>query len=92
MAVFEVDWKESAAQYAVIAKKLKDFDFTFVRDSYGTYGDLYDVTAIPHMIIIGRDGHVAAIHIGYGEGEIPTLVKEINTLLAGSAPPPASSP
>lgn len=91
MAVFEVDWKESPAQYTMIAKKLKDFDFTFVRDSYGSYGDLYDVDAIPHMVIIGRDGRVAAIHVGYGESEIPTLVKEINTLLAANAPT-ASNP
>ncbi len=85
MAVFEVDWKESAAQYTLIAKKLEDFDFTFVRDSNGFYGDQYDVTAIPHMVIIGRDGRVAAIHVGYGEGEIPILVKEINALLATPA-------
>jgi len=86
MAVFEVDWKESPAQYTLIARKLKDFDFTFVRDSDGSYGDRYDVNAIPHMVIIGRDGRVAAIHVGYGESEIPTLVKEINTLLAAAAP------
>jgi hypothetical protein len=43
-------------------------------------GRQYDVTAIPHMIIIGRDGRVAAVHVGYGESEIPSLVEEINTL------------
>ena len=86
MAVFEVDWRESAAQYTLIAKKLKDFDFTFVWDSGGSYGERYDVTAIPHMVIIGRDGRVAAIHVGYGQAEIPNLVKEINTLLATPAP------
>lgn len=90
MAVFEVDWKENAVQYNVIAQRLKEFDFTFVRDSNGSYGDLYDVDAIPHMILIGRDGRVAAIHVGYGEKAIPGLVKEINALLA--TPAPAANP
>lgn len=88
IAVFEVDWMESAAQYTLIAKRLKNFDFTFVRDSGGSYGERYDVDAIPHMVLIGRDGRVAAIHVGYGEGEIPILVKEINALLATPAPAP----
>jgi hypothetical protein len=43
-------------------------------------GDAYDVDAIPHMIIVGRDGRIAAIHVGYGEGEIPDLVQQINSL------------
>jgi hypothetical protein len=32
------------------------------------------------MVILGRDGRIAAIHIGYGESEIPQLVDEINSL------------
>jgi hypothetical protein len=32
------------------------------------------------MIVIGRDGRIAPIHIGYGESEIPVLVDEINSL------------
>ncbi len=86
VAVFEVDWKESAAQYTLIARRLKDFDFTFIADESGSYGDRYDVDAIPHMVIIGRDGRIAAINVGYGKKEIPALVKQINTLLATPAP------
>jgi hypothetical protein len=32
------------------------------------------------MVIIGRDGRIAAIHVGYTESEIPVLVDEINKL------------
>ena len=32
------------------------------------------------MVIVGRDGRIAAIHIGYDVSEIPALVGEINAL------------
>ena len=38
--------------------------------------------AIPRMIVIGRDGKVAADHTGYGEGMIPELIEQLNKLLA----------
>jgi hypothetical protein len=34
------------------------------------------------MVIIGRDGRIAAIHVDYSESEIPDLVDEINRLCA----------
>ncbi|MBL8269300.1 MAG: hypothetical protein JNL55_23100, partial [Steroidobacter sp.] len=35
---------------------------------------------IPHMVIIGRDGKIAAIHRGYSEAMLDGLIEEINTL------------
>jgi hypothetical protein len=32
------------------------------------------------MVIIGRDGRIAAIHVGYSEGETPDLLQQINSL------------
>jgi thiol-disulfide isomerase/thioredoxin len=99
VVVFAVNWKEPTARYHEIIRALKNIDLALVSDETGYFGGEYDVTAIPHMIIIGRDGRIAAIHVGYGESEIPTLVSEINGLWAsssqsedGSEPPAADPP
>ena len=87
LVVFAVNWKEDHDRFRENAKILKDFDLSLVSDADGYYGGQYDVTGIPHMVIVGRDGRIAAIHVGYGEGEIPVLVKEINSLLAAKTEP-----
>lgn len=38
----------------------------------------YGVNAIPLMVIVGRDGRIAAIHRGYGEDAIDGIVADIN--------------
>ncbi len=42
--------------------------------------------AIAHMLILGKHGNIAFIHIGYGESELPKLVDGINELLAKETP------
>jgi thiol-disulfide isomerase/thioredoxin len=80
IAVFAVNWQESRDRFLQIKRALKTDDLTLVSDESGHYGAKYGVDGIPHMVIIGRDGRVAAVHVGYGESEIPVLVDEINAL------------
>ena len=87
IVVFAVNWKESDDRYRAIIKLLKDVDLTLVSDESGYLGGEYAVKAIPHMIIIGRDGRIAAMHVGYEESEFPSLVKEINGLWTQSSEP-----
>jgi thiol-disulfide isomerase/thioredoxin len=91
IVVFAVNWMESADRYRTITKALKGLDLALVSDEKGYFGIEYGVTAIPHMIIIGRDGRIAAVHVGYGEDEIPTLVEEINGLWTSSPRPATAS-
>jgi hypothetical protein len=65
---------------------------TLVSDESGYFGREYGVKGIPHMVIIGRDGRIAALHVGYGEGEIPVLVNEINSLWKGPADAGVTAP
>lgn len=88
VVVFSVNWKESAQRFQQIRYALKNVDLTLISDEDGSIGRKYGVTAIPHMIIIGRDGRIAAIHIGYGEGEIPIIANEINALWNKPSPSP----
>jgi hypothetical protein len=87
IVVFAVNWKESDDRYRAIIKTLQGVDLAFISDESGYFEGEYGVKAIPHMIIIGRDGRIAAVHVGYGESEIPTLVKEINGYWAQSSMP-----
>ena len=80
VVVFSVNWQESGERFQQIKRTLKDVDLTLISDENGYIGSLYGVKAIPHMVIIGRDGRIAAIHIGYGDAEIPILADKINAL------------
>lgn len=57
----------------------KGTQVTLISDERGRAGAAYGVKGIPHMIIVGRDGRIAAIHVGYSEQEIPLLIDEINS-------------
>lgn len=82
LVIFAVNWRESGEVFSRIKGALRNVDLTLISDPDGFIGESYDVDAIPHMVVLGRDGRVAAIHVGYGESEIPALVAEINSLWA----------
>jgi len=92
LVVFAVNWKENRDQFREIVRRLKDVGLNLVSDSDGYFGGQFGVKGIPHLVIVGRDGRIAAIHVGYGESEIPVLVEEINKLLAAHAEPAAAPP
>ena len=88
LVVVSVNRDQDFSQFIRIKQILKDRDITLVRDSSDRAARAYGVDGIPHMLIVGRDGRIKAIHIGYGEGEIPMLVNEINAeLLADHTAP-----
>ena len=47
-------------------------------------GDAYKVSGIPTTLIIGRDGRIAAKHIGFSNELRPEMRSEIETLLGGA--------
>jgi thiol-disulfide isomerase/thioredoxin len=81
VVVLSVNWRQTYDEFRQIKKIFKDMgtDITLISDERGRAGEAYGVTGIPHMIIVGRDGKIAAIHVGYSEGELPLLVDEINS-------------
>lgn len=87
VAVLLVNWKDTEQGFRDVKKYLRKqgIDIKLLFDPSNYIGRNYDVNAIPHMIIIGRDGRIAAIHVGYSASEIPIFEKEINGLLAQSA-------
>ena len=43
----------------------------------------YRVEPIPQTVLIGKDGKVQAVHLGYGESLAGEISQEIEALLAG---------
>jgi thiol-disulfide isomerase/thioredoxin len=86
VVVLSVNWRQSYETFRQIHNVLKDSDVTLISDESGRAGEAYGVKAIPHMIIVGRDGKIAAIHVGYSEKEIPILVDEINAAWINTSP------
>jgi thiol-disulfide isomerase/thioredoxin len=86
LQILAINWGEDWDKFHEIKRALRTVDLTLVSDSDRTLGNQFDVDSIPHMLIIGKDGRIAALHIGYGADDIPVFVKEINALMAAGAP------
>jgi len=82
LQVIAINYQDESKPFKYVVDVLKDYPITILRDAKGTAASRYEVHGIPRMVVIGRDGKVAADHTGYAESEIPVLVKELNALLA----------
>lgn len=54
----------------------------------------YGVNTIPHMVIIGRNGRIADVYVGYDESVLEGILAEVDELLSQPAPqaPAAAAP
>jgi thiol-disulfide isomerase/thioredoxin len=82
LQVIAINFRDEYDPFKYVVNVLKDYPITFLRDANGKSARKYDVQGIPRMIIVGRDGKVAADHTGYGESMIPEFVDQLNALLA----------
>jgi thiol-disulfide isomerase/thioredoxin len=82
LQVLAINYRDETEPFKYVVNVLKDYPITFLRDAYSKTAKKFDVQGIPRMIIIGRDGKVAADHTGYGEDMIPELIDQLNALLA----------
>jgi thiol-disulfide isomerase/thioredoxin len=69
------------------ARVLKDQRMQLANDRNGVGQRAYHVKGIPHMMLIGRDGHILDVREGYAEAAIPGIVDEINHALAAKTSP-----
>jgi thiol-disulfide isomerase/thioredoxin len=84
LQVISVNYKESRKTFQQVAKVFENNKIIITHDKRGYIGKQYGVKGIPHMLIIGHDGRVKAIHIGYDEAKLPALVEEIVHAIAES--------
>jgi thiol-disulfide isomerase/thioredoxin len=81
LKIIAINYRDETEPFRYVAKVLKEYPITVMRDGSGRTARKYKVRGIPRLIMIGRDGKVAADHTGYAESQIPQLVDELNELL-----------
>jgi peroxiredoxin len=88
-----VNLKEDAETIRAFLQE-EPIDAPVVMDPDGAAAMAYRVEAIPHTVIIGRDGIVEAVHVGASEGMEAKLRKQLDALLEGKslAPKGGNSP
>ncbi|QEI11447.1 TlpA family protein disulfide reductase [Cellvibrio japonicus] len=91
LQVISINYREDRRQFRKIAKALSNTDMVLISDAQGKIGKKFGVEGIPHMVIIGRDGKVADVHIGYSEAMLPALVDQINEIARRPAAEPTES-
>jgi len=82
---------EDRDQFVASVAVLKTFTVLFSNDEDRRAQKAYGVDGYPHMVIVGRDGHVISIHSGYGDGVIDEIVEEVNGALLRAPEPPAET-
>jgi thiol-disulfide isomerase/thioredoxin len=94
LVVIAVPYGESEERISELRRMARDWKLTLLVDSFGSIASRYDVTSIPHLIIIDRAGKIRSVHVGYGEGSVDELAADINAAFAdppSSTVPPANS-
>lgn len=80
--VVAIDRDEDPLVFAKLRRGLNNAALTLTYDPDLQIGKSYDVTGLPHMFIIDKQGKVAYIHSGYDEKALGGIVDELNGLMA----------
>lgn len=73
---------EDRDQFRRISRNMPAFNLQMAHDIGRRAHDAYGVKAIPHLLIIGRDGKIVRKYIGYNEDSIVHILEDIKKALA----------
>ena len=76
---------ESIHIFRKTAERLSKFQILMLYDPGKKGRNVYGVDGVPHMIIIGKDGRIESINIGYSEAALDGIVQSINRAI-GAVP------
>ncbi len=81
---YAVNQQEPAEKVRAFLKK-KELAITVAMDTEGKAASAYAVGGIPQTVLIGRDGTVQAVHVGFAPGMEGELTRQIQMLVDGKA-------
>jgi peroxiredoxin len=90
LVFYAVNQREDADKIKEFLGK-QSFKLTVALDAEGKAGEAYGVEGIPQTVLIGKDGTVQAVHIGYDPAMKAALGKQIEDLFAGKSLAPAGA-
>jgi len=73
---------EGAWEFRRVAHRLSGLQLTLTNDADGRVSAAYGRGAIPHFVLIGRDGRILTVHRGYDEKHLDQIVADVNGALA----------
>ena len=82
LVFYAVNLGEDAATVKEFLTENK-LDVPVAMDPDGNIGGLYQVEGIPQSVLVGKDGKVQVVHVGFSSALGKELVKNIEDLLAG---------
>lgn len=92
LQVVAISYKEDYETFRKIRRHLNSYHLLLTYDSDAAISRTYGVHGIPHMVMIGRDGRIAHVHVGYDDAMFNTIASELNALLAEPAPAATHAP
>jgi peroxiredoxin len=93
LAVLAVNFKDTPETIRRLRSDAKraGWRINMLLDPDGHIAQLYNITAIPRMYLIGKDGKIRATHAGFGDGSLEAMVDDLNAALGeGAATAPAA--
>jgi thiol-disulfide isomerase/thioredoxin len=63
--------------------KTSEIDVPVAMDADGKITESYGVSGIPQTVLIGKDGRVQVVHVGFSDGLADQLSQQVEDLLAG---------
>jgi len=73
---------EEREVYRRLQRQIKELGLTPAYDPDHKAQDAYGVKGIPHMIIVGRDGRISSVRVGYAKSSLEELAAQLNEALA----------
>lgn len=72
---------ESASVFRRQVARMTDFKSVLIRDERRKTSKAYGIDAIPCMVIVGRDGLVRKVNLGYNEDKLEAVIADVNAAL-----------
>jgi cytochrome c biogenesis protein CcmG, thiol:disulfide interchange protein DsbE len=82
VVLFAVNQMEKPEQIKAFQKQV-DYKFTAALDLSGDLSQAFQVSSLPFLLIIGRDGLVQVVHVGVGPDTESSLREELAALVSG---------
>ena len=86
LRVVVINFKEDAHTYRNVRRQLRASKVTWTHDRDGKISEAYDVSSVPQLFLIDRNGELAYKRSGYSEKSLPQLFDDVNELLAEPVP------
>jgi len=92
LAVIGVSHDDDLDKFNAIRNRWKSLDVILTYDANDQrIAKPWGVNGIPHMVMIGRDGRIAHVHVGYDEDMLDQILGEVGELLDQPAPAAATA-